>query len=75
MHLYIIQSSNNGCFKIEFKDYNSSQQGFYIYNQLGKIIKSFKHIEGNSFYFENFNPGIYYVKSQNSHTVNKIIIF
>ena len=71
----VFPNPNNGRFKIEFKDYTAHRQGFYIYNQLGKIIKSFKHIEGNSFYFENFNPGIYYVKSQNSHTVNKIIIF
>ena len=71
----VFPNPNNGCFKIEFKDITFDRQGFYIYNQLGKIIKSFKHIEGNSFYFENFNPGIYYVKSQNSHTLNKIIIF
>ena len=41
----VFPNPNNGRFKIEFKDYTAHRQGFYIYNQLGKIIKSFKHIE------------------------------
>lgn len=72
----VYPNPNNGLFKIDLN--NLKNEEIEIYDQMGRMIKSFKANEANypikEIKLSNINPGIYYLKSKNNNLINNKII-
>jgi hypothetical protein len=74
--LKIYPNPNNGSFKIDLSNLNNEE--IRIYDQMGRMIKSFKVDDKKYLNKEinvmNINAGVYYIKTKNNNLINNKII-